>query len=47
MREIAQLRTLCTDSGKAGRLIPITHHIQPTIYGNDVIDLTIFGLRSM
>jgi CRP-like cAMP-binding protein len=28
-------------------LIPFTHHIEPTIYGNDTMDLTIFGLRSM
>ena len=28
-------------------LIPFTHHIEPTIYGNDVMDLTIFGLRSI
>jgi hypothetical protein len=30
-----------------GDLIPFTHHIEPTIYGNDVMDLTIFGLRSI
>jgi cytochrome c-type biogenesis protein len=29
------------------RLIPFTHHIERTIYGKDVMDLTIFGLRSM
>jgi hypothetical protein len=28
-------------------LIPFTHHIERTIYGKDVMDLTIFGLRSM
>jgi hypothetical protein len=28
-------------------LIPFTHHIEWTIYGKDVMDLTIFGLRSM
>ena len=29
------------------RVIPFTHHIERTIYGKDVMDLTIFGLRSM
>ena len=33
--------------GERRYLIPFTHHIEPTIYGNDVMDLTIFGLRSM
>jgi hypothetical protein len=28
-------------------LIPLPHHIERTIYGKDVMDLTIFGLRSM
>jgi hypothetical protein len=28
-------------------LIPFTYHVEPTMYGNDVMDLTIFGLRSM
>jgi hypothetical protein len=29
------------------QLIPFPHHIERTIYGKDVMDLTIFGLRSM
>jgi hypothetical protein len=28
-------------------MIPFTHHVERTIYGKDVMDLTIFGLRSM
>jgi hypothetical protein len=26
-------------------MIPLPHHIERTIYGKDVMDLTIFGLR--
>jgi hypothetical protein len=34
-------------SARSPVLIPFTHHIERTIYGKDVMDLTIFGLRSM
>jgi hypothetical protein len=33
--------------GGRDELIPFPHHIERTIYGKDVMDLTIFGLRSM
>jgi predicted lactoylglutathione lyase len=31
----------------AGRLIPLADHSEFMMYGNDVMDLTILGLRSM